>query len=108
MQYEWMPPFCFACIVFFSCMGLLPIPYIITIEIFPKKIRQPCLALAVSMMWIVLFVLGSIFPIFLEKFGLFSCMLTLALISSLNALFGMFFIPETRGRSYEEIMDLLN
>lgn len=34
---EWMPPFCFACIVYFSCMGLLPIPYIITTEIFPKK-----------------------------------------------------------------------
>lgn len=89
-------------------MGLLPIPYIITIEIFPKKIRQTCLALAVSIMWIILFILGSIFPIFLEKFGLFSCMLTLALFSSLNALFGMFFMLETRGKSHEEIMDLLN
>lgn len=30
-EFEWMPPFCFACIIYFSCMGLLPIPYILTI-----------------------------------------------------------------------------
>lgn len=103
-----MPPFCFACIVFFSCIGLLPIPYIQTIEIFPKKIRQTCLALAVSMMWIILFVLNTIFPILLEQFGLFNCMVTLAAMSLLNAFFGIFSMPETRGKSYEEIMDLLN
>ncbi|XP_055296383.1 facilitated trehalose transporter Tret1-like [Sitodiplosis mosellana] len=107
-EYEWMPPFCIACIVFISCMGLLPIPYIITIEIFPKKIRQTCLALAASTMWLILFVLAWIFPILLEKFGLFSCMIALAVMCSLNAVFGMFFIPETRGKSYEEIMELLS
>lgn len=37
-EYEWLPPLCFACIIFFSCMGLIPIPYIIITEIFPKKV----------------------------------------------------------------------
>lgn len=60
------------------------------------------------MMWITLFVVNTIFPILLEQFGLFNCMITLAVMSSLSALFGIFFLPETRGKSYEEIMNLLN
>lgn len=59
-------------------------------------------------MWFILFVLASIFPILLDTFGLFSCMITLAVMCALNATFAMFFIPETRGKSYEEIMELLN
>lgn len=39
-EYKWMPPLFFACIIFFSCMGLLPIPYILTTEIFPKKVNK--------------------------------------------------------------------
>lgn len=36
-EYEWMAPLLFAAIIFFSCMGLLPIPYIMVYEIFPKE-----------------------------------------------------------------------
>lgn len=38
--YEWMPPFSFSCIVFASWLGQIPIPYIITFEIFPKEVRE--------------------------------------------------------------------
>lgn len=106
-QYEWMPTTFFACIVYFSWMGQIPIPFIITTEIFPKKIRQTALALAISMFWIILFILGSVFPIFLETYGLFICMITLGIMSALNIIFGILFIPETRGKSYDEIMELM-
>ncbi|XP_055308694.1 facilitated trehalose transporter Tret1-like isoform X2 [Sitodiplosis mosellana] len=107
-ELNWMPPFCFACIIYFSWMGQIPIPFIVTFEIFPKKIRQTCLSLSVSLIWIISFILGSIFPVFLESFGLFTTMMTFGVISLLNVLFGIFFIPETRGKSYEEIMSLLS
>lgn len=60
------------------------------------------------MLWILLFILGSVFPAVLEAIGLFTCMITLGVFSLLNALFGIFFVPETRGKSYEEIMEILN
>lgn len=60
------------------------------------------------MMWIVLFALDAIFPAFLANFPLHYCMFILAIMSLLNALFGIIAIPETRGKSYEEIMQLLN
>lgn len=141
-EFQWMPLFCFACIVFFSCLGLLPIPFTISMEIFPKKvhsfqihtnssifkkkteflqfsfcindffqqfqIRPICMALAISFMWIILFILGLIFSMFLEMFGLFKCMITLGVASLLNALFGIFFVPETRGKSFDEIAKMLS
>lgn len=36
--YEWLPHFCFACIIFFNYTGLVMIPYTISIEIFPKEV----------------------------------------------------------------------
>lgn len=59
------------------------------------------------MVWFICFVLGSVFPIFLETFGLVNCMVTLGIFSVANLLFGVFFLPETRGKSYDEIMELL-
>lgn len=131
-EYKWMAPFWFGCVTFFSCMGLVPIPYVLTIEIFPKKvhqslkriykskqlqfenpvfpfqIQQACLAIEISMIWIVLFVLCDIFPIYLEAVGLFVCLISLGVMCLLSAIFGFFCLPETRNKSYEEIMEILN
>lgn len=39
-EFDWMPPFCFSCIVFVSWLGQIPISYIVTFEIFPKEVRE--------------------------------------------------------------------
>ncbi|XP_031623613.1 facilitated trehalose transporter Tret1-like [Contarinia nasturtii] len=107
-KYEWMPPFCFSCIIFFSCLGLFPIPYILPTEIFQKNIRHTCLVVVVSVIWILSFCYGLVFPSFLEYVDLHFCFIFLGIISLVNAIFGYFFVPETRGKSYEEIMQLLS
>lgn len=38
-QYQWIPPLCFAGMIFFSNSGLMPIPYILSVEIFPKDVN---------------------------------------------------------------------
>lgn len=80
------------------------------IEIFPFKkfqIRQICFSVVISAMWIFGFVLGVIFPIFLETFGLLTCLTTFGLFCFMNAIFCLYFVPETKGKSHEEIMELL-
>lgn len=131
-EYEWIPPVCLVCIIYFSCMGLVSIPYILTIEIFPKEvcmkwfwisyiipfyvysivrhnfqIREISLAMMVSFIWVIMFVTGTIFPFVMDAAGLTNCMILLGVMCILNAIFGLFFIPETRGKSYDEIVDLL-
>lgn len=35
---DWVPPFFLTAITFSGCMGVIPIPYIMTIEILPSKV----------------------------------------------------------------------
>lgn len=37
---DWFPPLCLAIITFSGCMGVLPIPFILSIEIFPGKVSD--------------------------------------------------------------------
>lgn len=72
------------------------------------QIRATCIAISTSVTWIILFILGALFPVFMESFGLSTCMITLGVVSLLNAVFGILYLPETRGKSYDEIMDMLS
>ncbi|XP_055296384.1 facilitated trehalose transporter Tret1-like [Sitodiplosis mosellana] len=107
-KYELISVLCFVFITFISCMGMVPVPYILAVEIFPKKIRKVCLTAAILMMWIVLFALDRVFPNFLDFFELHHCFYILGVMSSLNAIFGIFCVPETKGKTHEEIMALLD
>lgn len=41
--FEWMPPICIGAVFFFGSMGILPLPYIYSAEILPKKVNKYCL-----------------------------------------------------------------
>lgn len=60
------------------------------------------------MLWLVLFILGFTFPSAIDMFGIFNCMFGLGIICLLNGLFGIFFVVETRGKSFQEIEVLMN
>lgn len=71
------------------------------------QIRAVCLAISLAIMWIILFIVSSVFPILMQSIGLFSCMMIFGVMCLLNAIFGIFFVPETGGMSHEEIMQIL-
>lgn len=74
---------------------------------FVLQIRATGLAIAASMFWIVLFLLGSAYPIAQESLGLSICMFGFGVITMVSSAFGYRFIPETRGKSFEEITQML-
>lgn len=55
-------------------------------------------------MWLVSFVLTETYPWLKGSIGLFGCFIAFAGLTTISALFGTFFIPETKGKSYEAIM----
>lgn len=59
-------------------------------------------------MWVVMFVLNSIYPPLSAVIGLPACMYIFSFVCVLNALFGLIFMFETRGKSHEEIMVMLS
>lgn len=106
--FEWMPPICLAAVLFFSCIGLLPIPYIMTAELLPRKICKPSFSIFATLLWVEMFVSGSIFLSIVEMVGIYVCVVVFSVACILSALFAIFCLPETRGKSFEEIEKIMS
>jgi sugar porter (SP) family MFS transporter len=98
--------FTLVCIMLFlmffsSCIG--PVFWTLVSEIFPNRIRGKALAFASLTQWIFNFLVILLFPHFLAMLGGAVTFLFLALMSFLQWLFTFFYVPETKGKSLEEI-----
>jgi MFS family permease len=86
---------------FASCIG--PVFWTLVAEIFPNRIRGKALAFASFTQWIFNFFVVLLFPHFLASFGGAKTFLFLAVMSLLQWLFTYIYVPETKGKSLEEI-----
>lgn len=91
-----------AFIAFFaSCIG--PVFWTLVSEIFPNRIRGKALAFASFTQWIFNFLIVLLFPHFLASLGGATTFLFLAVMSFMQWLFTYIYVPETKGKSLEEI-----
>lgn len=86
---------------FASCIG--PVFWTLLSEIFPNKIRGKALAFASFTQWIFNFLVVLLFPHFLASLGGAKTFLFLAVMAFLQWLFTYLYVPETKGKSLEEI-----
>jgi sugar porter (SP) family MFS transporter len=91
---------------FASCIG--PVFWTLVSEIFPNRIRGKALAFASFTQWIFNFFIVLLFPHFLASVGGTKTFLFLALMSLLQFLFTWLYVPETKGKSLEEIEQIWN
>jgi sugar porter (SP) family MFS transporter len=86
---------------FAACIG--PVFWTLVSEIFPNRIRGKALAFASFTQWIFNFLVVLLFPHFLSTFGGAMTFLFLAFMSAMQWLFTYLNVPETKGKSLEEI-----
>ena len=86
---------------FSSCIG--PVFWTLVSEIFPNRIRGKALAFASFTQWIFNFLVVLLFPHFLALLGGATTFLFLAVMSFVQWLFTFLYVPETKGKSLEEI-----
>lgn len=84
-------------------MSLAPITWVILSEIFPNRIRGAAMALATFTLWIACFILTYTFPLLNKEFGAAGTFWLYALICVLGFFFVLKKLPETKGKSLEEI-----
>ncbi len=77
--------------------------WVLLSEIFPQQIRAFGVGISVFCMWMVNAGIAFAFPIALEKVGLNSTFFTFAAINALAVLIMFKFLPETRGKTLEEV-----
>lgn len=82
-----------------------PICWVLISEIFPNTIRSQAVAIAVAAQWISNFLVSSTFPL-LSEWSVGGTYAIYAIMSLLSAVFVWKFVPETKGRSLEEMSGL--
>ena len=84
-------------------MTLAPITWVLISEIFPNRIRGTALSIAVSTLWIADFVLTQTFPSLKAVVGTAGAFWLYAVICALGFVFVLAAVPETKGKSLEEL-----
>jgi sugar porter (SP) family MFS transporter len=84
-------------------MSLAPVVWVVISEIFPNRIRGAAMAVAVSSLWIACFLLTFSFPILNKMLGSAGTFWLYAGICVAGFIFVFFKLPETKGKSLEQI-----
>lgn len=82
-----------------------PICWVLISEIFPNKIRGQAIAIAVAAQWSANYFISSTYPVMMEFSG-GGTYLFYGIMSILSALFVWKMVPETKGRTLEEMEKL--
>jgi sugar porter (SP) family MFS transporter len=84
-------------------MSLAPVTWVLLSEIFPNRIRGLAMSVAVSSLWIACFLVTFSFPILNQRLGAAGTFWTYAVICFLGFVFIWRSVPETKGKTLEEI-----
>lgn len=84
-------------------IGIGPIPWLLTSELTPVYASSAVGAVATAVNWAMNFLIGQIFPVIFARIAGYSFAI-FAAIGAIAFVFTMFFLPETKGRSLEDIV----
>lgn len=84
-------------------MTLAPITWVVLSEIFPTKIRGVAMAIATFSLWTACFILTYTFPILNNTLGAYGTFWVYGMVCTLGFVFIYLKLPETKGKSLEEI-----
>ncbi|WP_223551657.1 sugar porter family MFS transporter [Aestuariivivens sp. NBU2969] len=84
-------------------MSLAPVTWVVLSEIFPNRIRGAAMAVATIALWIACFILTYTFPLLNHFFGASGTFWLYGVISIAGFMFIYKKLPETKGKSLEDI-----
>lgn len=84
-------------------MSLAPITWVVLSEIFPNRLRGIAMSIATFSLWVASFVLAFTFPLLNNNLGASGTFWLYSLICVLGFLFIKKKLPETKGKTLEEI-----
>jgi len=83
--------------------SLAPVTWVLIAEIFPNRIRGAAVSVAVSSLWIACFILTYTFPLLNDSLGAAKTFWLYAGICAAGFVFILQRVPETKGKSLEQI-----
>lgn len=91
--------------VFFSMIGMLPIPWILVGELFPLEVRSIMSGVVICIAQCFIFICVKIYPDLVALLNFSGTLVTFMIASFVAAIFTKLFLPETKNKTLEEIED---
>ena len=91
--------------VYMACeaVSICAVIWVLMAEIFPTRIRGRAMSIATFAIWATTALTTFLFPWYVERFGMHTGFFTFAVICLVATVFFWKFVPETKGKSLEEI-----
>ena len=80
-----------------------PLVWVVMAEIFPIRMRGAAMGIATLLLWFADFVVTLTFPVISDKLSSSTAFWIYAAMCACDLVFMIFFLPETKGKSLEEI-----
>lgn len=103
---SWVSTFCLLAYIVTSTFGFLTIPFTMLPELFPQRVRGITAGLTVCVAYFMSFIAIKSYPSLLQHIGNGMIFLLYGIVSLLGTLFVHFILPETKGKSLQEIENL--
>lgn len=84
-----------------------PVSWVVISEIFPNKLRSKAMSIAIVALWIACFLVSLTFPVMLNRLGGGASFLVFGFMCFLMLLYVIFKVPETKGKTLEELEKIL-
>lgn len=103
---SWISTFFLLAYIVTSTFGFLTIPFTMLAELFPQRVRGVTAGLTVCLAYFLSFIAIKVYPSMLLIMGNEFIFLFYGLVSLLGTVFVYYILPETKGKSLQEIENL--
>ncbi|XP_055301605.1 facilitated trehalose transporter Tret1-like [Sitodiplosis mosellana] len=105
--FNWIPIVSFSFIAFMASWALLGLPFVVISEIMPEKLKDFGATICQTLKWSLGFLIPKYFPILINLLGFHGTMFLFAFACLFGTVFVIVFLPETKGKSRDQITNLL-
>ncbi len=94
-----------AILAYIACfeISLGPLTFVVIAEIFPNRIRGRAMSICIFILWVAVFIVSQTFPMLKDSIGVGYTFWIYMIMAIIAFLFVWKMIPETKGKTLEEI-----
>ncbi|XP_077287496.1 facilitated trehalose transporter Tret1-like [Arctopsyche grandis] len=104
----WLPIASLVLFMCVYCIGFGPLPWAVMGELFDPSVKSIASTIATTFCWLISFILTKFFGSVADSLGMHYAFWIFGLFTLIAFFFVFFLLPETKGKSLQEIQDILN
>lgn len=106
-DFLWVPIMSISFVSFIASLGIVSLPLLVFSEVVPEKVKDFGMGVYLTASWLASSMIIKYLPIMIDSLGFDVTMFIFAGICVACEVFIIFYVPETKGKSHEDIMEAL-